>query len=64
MSIVPTNISYNYNLLRNNLIALNSTYPFLNIQIIGNSVMGKNIYVIKLGKGPNKVFYSGRISCK
>lgn len=61
MSIVPTNVNYTYNLLRSNLISLNSLYPFLNIQIVGNSVMGKNIYVIKLGKGPNKVFYSGGI---
>ena len=61
MSIVPTNVNYTYNLLRSNLISLNSLYPFLNIQIVGNSVMGKNIYVIKLGNGPNKVFYSGGI---
>ena len=61
MSIVPTNVSYTYNLLRSNLISLNTIYPFLNIQIVGNSVMRKNIYVIKLGKGPNKVFYSGGI---
>ncbi len=61
MSIVSTNVNYTYNLLRSNLISLNSLYPFLNIQIVGNSVMGKNIYVIKLGKGPNKVFYSGGI---
>lgn len=59
MSIVPTNVNYTYNLLRKNLIELNSKYPFLNIQIVGNSVMGKNIYVVKLGKGANKVFYSG-----
>ena len=61
MSIVPTNVNYTYNLLRSNLISLNSLYPFLNLQIVGNSVMGKNIYVIKLGNGPNKVFYSGGI---
>ena len=61
MNIVPTNVSYNSYLLRQNLILLNHTYPFLNIQIIGNSVLGKPIYVIKLGKGPNKVFYSGSI---
>ena len=61
MSIVPTNINYTYNLLRRNLIELNLTYPFINIQTVGNSVMGKNIYVVKLGKGPNKVFYSASI---
>lgn len=50
MSIVPTNINYHYSLFRQNLINLKNTYRFLNIQIIGKSILGKNIYVIKLGK--------------
>ena len=61
MNIVPTNVLYNSYLLRQNLILLNHTYPFLNIQVVGNSVLRKPIYVVKLGKGPNKVFYSGSI---
>ena len=61
MNIVPTNVLYNSYLLRQNLILLNHAYPFLNIQIVGNSVLGKPIYVVKLGKGSNKVFYSGSI---
>lgn len=61
MNIVPTNVNYTYSLFRRNLIELNLTFPFLNVQVIGNSVLGKNIYAIKLGKGPNKVFYSGSI---
>lgn len=61
MSIVPTNVNYNSSLLLQNLIMLNRTYPFLNIQSVGNSVLGKNIYVVKLGKGPKKVFYSASI---
>ncbi len=61
MNIVPTNVSYNSYLLRQNLILLNHTYPFLNLQIVGNSVLGNPIYVVKLGKGPNKVFYSASI---
>ena len=61
MSIVPTNVSYNYFLMSRNLASLNRTYPFLNIQTVGNSVLGKNIYVIKLGKGTKKVFYSASI---
>ena len=58
MSIVPTNVNYGYFLMRQNLSTLNRTYPFLNIQTVGNSVLGKNIYVIRLGRGPKKVFYS------
>ena len=61
MSIVPTNVNYNYSLMSQNLTTLNRTYPFLNIQTVGNSVLGKNIYVVKLGKGTKKVFYSASI---
>ena len=61
MNVVPTNVLYNSYLLRQNLILLNLTYPFLNLQVVGNSILGKPIYVVKLGKGPNKVFYSGSI---
>lgn len=61
MSIVLTNVNYNSTLMLQNLIILNRTYPFLNIQSVGNSVLGRNIYAIKLGNGPRKVFYSGAI---
>lgn len=61
MNIVPTNVSYNYFLMSQNLVTLNRTYPFLNIQSVGNSVLGKNIYVVKLGRGTKKVFYSASI---
>ena len=57
MNIVPTNVNYTYSLLRKNTHDLLETFPFLNVQIIGNSVMRKNIYAFKLGNGPNKVFY-------
>lgn len=61
MSIVPTNVTYNYSLMSQNLVTLIRTYPFLNIQTVGKSVLGKNIYVVKLGKGTKKVFYSASI---
>ena len=61
MNIVPTNTKYTYSLLRQNLYTLLTRYPFLNVQTVGHSVIGKNIYVIKLGNGPNSVFYSGSI---
>lgn len=48
MSIVPTNVNYNYTLLVQNINILNQMYPFLNIQTVGKSVLGKNIYVIRL----------------
>ena len=61
MSIISTNVPYHSNILRQNLSLLLRTYPFVNVQTIGNSVLGKPIYVIKLGRGPRKVFYSGSI---
>lgn len=61
VNIVPTNVLYNSSLLKQNLSILNFTYPFLNIQTVGNSVLGKPIYVVKLGNGNNKVFYSAGI---
>ena len=61
MSIVSTNIPYHSNILRQNLNLLLRTYPFLNVQTVGNSVLGKPIYVIRLGRGSKKVFYSSSI---
>ena len=58
MNIVSTNIPYNSNILRQNLSLLLRRYPFLNVQTVGNSVLGKPIYAIKLGRGSKSVFYS------
>ena len=61
MSIVSTNIPYNSYILKQNLYNLLHTYPFINVDVIGNSVLNKPIYVIKLGNGSKKVFYSASI---
>ncbi len=61
MNIVQTNIKYTYSVLKNNLHALMQNYPFLNVESVGKSVLGKNIYVVKLGVGPHQVFYSASI---
>ncbi len=61
MNIVPTNTNYTYTLMVQNLNTLVRKYTFLNLQTVGNSVMGKDIYVVKLGIGPNRVFYSSSI---
>ena len=59
LSIVPTNVLYNYELLKENINSLHKKYNFLDISSIGNSILGKNIYAIKLGSGIKKVFYCG-----
>ena len=64
MNIVPTNQNYTSTLLTQNLNSLNIAFPFLNIQIVGQSVLKRNIYVVKLGRGPKKFFYSRKLSCK
>ena len=60
-NIVNVSHIYNSTLLSQDLYLLNLKYPFLNIQVIGNSVLGKPIQCIKLGKGLKKVFYSASI---
>lgn len=48
MTIVQTNINYTYETMMYNLHELNNTYPFLQIQNTGYSVLGKKIPVIRL----------------
>lgn len=61
MNIVPTNINYNYKILEQNISELKNTYPFISTEVIGKSVLKKNLYVIRLGKGSKEVFYSASI---
>ncbi|OPJ55560.1 M14 family metallopeptidase [Alkalithermobacter paradoxus] len=58
MSIVNTKINYTYEILQRDINNLKSKYEFLEVNTIGNSVLGKKLYCIKLGNGPNKVFYN------
>ena len=61
MAIVQTNINYTHEIMMSNLHELNNTYPFIQIQNVGFSVLGKSIPVIKLGRGRKQVFYSASI---
>lgn len=56
-SIVPTNISYTYDILKLNIPALKTIYPFLETGFIGRSVLGNQIPFIKFGKGQKEIFY-------
>lgn len=58
MAIVQTNVNYTYEKMRSDLYQLNSTYPFLQVQWVGYSVLGKPLPVIRLGRGAKQVFYS------
>ncbi len=58
-SVVPTDMSYSYEMMMSNIDSLKVRYPFLKVSNIGKSVSGKNIPVIILGNGPKKVCYNG-----
>ena len=57
-NIVLTNIDYTYDIMEMNIRVLKTRYPFIETGIIGQSVLGKNLYYIKLGTGPNEVHYN------
>ncbi|MBW7573955.1 M14 family metallopeptidase [Caproiciproducens faecalis] len=58
MDVVNTNIDYTYEILERNIRGLKARYPFLEVGIAGMSVLGRNLYFLKLGTGPNQVFYN------
>ncbi len=57
-SIVPTNVPYTYQLITFILEGLEVRYPFLSGGAIGQSVMGKNIPFVKIGRGATELFYN------
>ncbi len=60
-SIVPTDISYTYQILEMNMQALKTVYPFLEQGSIGESVLGKSINFIRIGRGQKQVLYNASI---
>ncbi|MCT8978004.1 M14 family metallopeptidase [Clostridium sp. CX1] len=59
IDVVDTNINYTYEVLRKDLDGLKARYPFITVGVAGKSVLGRNLYYIRLGTGPNQVFYNG-----
>jgi g-D-glutamyl-meso-diaminopimelate peptidase len=57
-NIVQTNQEYGYNDLTTDLQQLRQRYPFIHVESIGESVMGKDLWAVRLGRGPKEVFYS------
>lgn len=59
IDIVNTNVDYTYEIMEKDINGLKARYPFIEVGVAGKSVLGKNLYYIKLGTGPNEVFYNG-----
>ncbi|HCL4445315.1 TPA: peptidoglycan-binding protein [Clostridium botulinum] len=59
IDIVDTNVNYTYEIMEKDIMALKKRYPFIQVGVAGKSVLGKNLYYIKLGNGSNEVFYNG-----
>ncbi len=57
-SIVPTDIRYVWELVSYIIRGLSARYPFLETGSIGKSIMGKDLYYIKIGTGDTEVFYN------
>ena len=57
-SLVPENIAYSSLLTELICEGFVVRYPFIDIVIIGRSVMNRPIIMLKIGKGENKVFYN------
>ena len=64
MAIVQTNNNYTYEIMKSDIYELNITYPFLQVQNIGFSVLGKQLPIIRLGRGEKEVFYSASFHAK
>ncbi len=58
IDVVDTNIDYTYEIMERDIEGLKARYPFIEVGIAGQSVLGRNLYYIKLGDGPNEVFYN------
>ena len=56
--LVPTDVFYTSQLIAVVIQELEIKYPFLEIGIIGMSVLGNPIPYIKVGTGTKKVFYN------
>ena len=56
--IVKTDRPYTYEVLKSDLDKLVLEYPFLKVSSIGKSVLGKDLFCIRLGSGNHHVFYN------
>jgi len=58
MAIVQTNVNYTSQLNQRAIEGLRERYPFIEVEEIGRSVLGRPIWAMKMGMGEQKVFYN------
>ena len=56
--VVDTNVNFTYEIMKRDVQGLQSRYPFIEVAIAGKSVLGKDLYTLKLGNSPVEVFYN------
>lgn len=56
--VVDTNINYTYDVMERDIIGLKARYPFIETGVAGRSVLNRKLYYLRLGRGPNEVFYN------
>lgn len=58
-AIVNAKSGYRYEDMETDIMSLKMRYPFIEYGSAGKSVLGREIYYIRLGTGPNRVFFNG-----
>ncbi len=59
IDVVFTDIDYTYDIMEMDIDGLDARYPFIETGVAGQSVLGRNLYYIRLGTGPVVVHYNG-----
>ena len=49
---------YDYCQLKKDIDVIKKNFPFIDVDVIGKSVNGRNIYSLRLGKGEKKILYN------
>lgn len=55
IDVVNTNVNYTYEIMVKDIEELVARYSFIETGIAGESVLGKSLYYIKLGRGPRSM---------
>lgn len=58
IDVVYTDVNPTYEIIERQITGLKARYPFLETGVIGKSVLGRNLYYVRLGRGSNEVSYN------